>query len=90
MKKCLQSMRDEGIRIVYGTWLVDGSPSVILFDLESAVHRVNEWKSDLWNISGIPSPSNDNEMNDAVIFGYLTAWFLGLVGFWHDLLLVYF
>ena len=81
LKKCLKSMRDDGVKIVYGTWLVDGSPSVILFDLESMAHRLNEWKADLWNISGIPSPSNDSEMNEAVIFGYLTAWFLGLVIF---------
>jgi glycogen(starch) synthase len=40
---------------------------------------MNEWKSDLWNIAGIPSPPSDFETNEAIIFGYLVAWFLGEV-----------
>lgn len=48
-----------------------------MIDIASAFHRANEWKGDLWNISGIPSPSQDTEMNDAIIFGYVVAWFLG-------------
>ena len=72
-------MRNSGVKVFFGKWLVDGSPSVVLFDLESATHRLNEWKGDLWSVAGIPCPSNDQEMNDAIIFGYLNAWFLGLV-----------
>lgn len=78
-KYCLESMRNEGVRVVFGKWLIDGSPSVILFDLESVLHRLNEWKADIWALSSIPSPSHDQEMNDAVLFGYLVAWFIGLV-----------
>lgn len=72
-------MRSAGVSVSFGKWLVDGSPSVILFDLESMSHRLNEWKSDLWSVAGIPCPSNDQEMNDSIIFGYLNAWFIGLV-----------
>lgn len=79
IRNCLEEMRFSGVKVLSGKWLVEGSPSVILFDLEAMLHRLNEWKSDLWNIAGIPSPSNDQEMNDAIIFGYLNAWFLGLV-----------
>jgi glycogen(starch) synthase len=79
IQECLNEMRCNGVKVLFGKWLVDGSPSVILFDLEAVIHRLNEWKSDLWNFAGIPSPSNDQEMNDAIIFGYLNAWFLGLV-----------
>lgn len=79
LRECLEEMRSSGVKVLFGKWLVDGSPSVILFDLEAMIYRLNEWKGNLWNISGIPSPSNDQEMNDAIIFGYLNAWFLGLV-----------
>lgn len=79
MKECLDEMRSNGVVVSFGKWLIDGSPSVILFDLESMVHRLNEWKSDIWSVAGIPCPSNDQEMNEAVIFGYLNSWFLGLV-----------
>ena len=30
-------------------------------------------------VAGVPSPENDTEMNDTVVFGYLVAWFLGQV-----------
>ena len=79
INECLNEMRCSGIKILFGKWLIDGSPSVILFDLESAYFKLNEWKTDLWNVAGIPSPSNDKEMNDSILFGYLTAWYLGLV-----------
>lgn len=79
MAACLKQMRDSGVRVVFGKWLIDGSPSVILFDLESVLNRLNEWKSNLWEVAKIPSPSNDQEMNNAILFGYLVAWFLGLV-----------
>jgi glycogen(starch) synthase len=75
----LQLIRSSGIHVVAGKWLIPGAPYVILFDIGSAWNRLNEWKADLWNIAGVPSPENDQEMNQAVIFGYLVAWFLGEV-----------
>jgi len=40
---------------------------------------MDEWKTDLWNLAGIPSPSNDHETNETIVFGYMVAWFLGEV-----------
>lgn len=62
---------------MYARWLIEGNPKVLLFDTGSAYHRLDEWKGDLWNAAGIPTPSHDTETNDAVVFGYLVAWFLG-------------
>jgi len=42
---------------------------------------MDEWKGDLWNTAGIPSPPGDAETNEAIVFGYLVAWFLGEVSF---------
>ena len=75
----LQILKDAGIRYIFGKWLIEGAPYVLLFDIGSAYHRLDEWKKNLWNIAGIPSPPNDRETNDAVIFGYLVAWFIGEV-----------
>lgn len=38
---------------------------------------MDEWKADLWSSASIPAPNDDREMNEAVVFGYLVAWFLG-------------
>ncbi|KAK1230060.1 glycogen synthase isoform 1 [Marasmius sp. AFHP31] len=73
----LESMRSQGIKALYGRWLIEGNPKVLLFDTGSAYSRLDEWKADLWSLAGIPSPPNDHEMNETIVFGYLVAWFLG-------------
>ncbi|ESX01164.1 hypothetical protein KL918_002806 [Ogataea parapolymorpha] len=77
LKATLDSMESRGIRYLYGRWLIEGAPRVILFDIGSAFPYLNEWKADLWSLAGIPSPESDVETNDAVMLGYLTAWFIG-------------
>lgn len=72
-------MRDRGVKFLYGRWLIEGGPKVLLFDTGSVWNRLDEWKGDLWNLAGIPSPPNDTETNETIMFGYLVAWFLGEV-----------
>ena len=73
----IDSMRSKGIKLLYGRWLIEGAPQVLLFDTGSAYNRLDEWKADLWNLAGIPTPPNDHETNETIVFGYLVAWFLG-------------
>ena len=73
----LRSMRHDGVQFVYAKWLIEGSPKVILFDLDSVRWKLNDWKGDLWAQVNIPSPDNDWETNDAILLGYLVTWFLG-------------
>ena len=55
IKQTLDSMSSKGIRWLYGRWLIEGAPRVLLFDIWSAGHYLNEWKADLWNVAGIPT-----------------------------------
>lgn len=73
-------MNERGIQTLYGRWLIDGAPRVLLFDTGTGYYKLDEWKGDLWSTSGIPSPADDHETNEAIVFGYLIAWFLGEVG----------
>lgn len=75
----IASMKERGINVVYGRWLIEGAPRVILIETGTGYKYLNEWKGDLWNSSGIPSPEGDHETNEAIVFGYLVAWFLGEV-----------
>jgi glycogen synthase len=75
----LDSMRAQGVKALYGRWLIEGAPRVLLFDTGSMYSRIDEWKGDLWNLAGIPTPPNDHETNETLVFGYLVAWFLGEV-----------
>lgn len=75
----MQSMKDRGIGMLYGRWLIEGAPRVLLIDTKTAYKYLDEWKGDLWNVASIPSPPGDDETNEAIVFGYLVAWFLGEV-----------
>ncbi|RIA80155.1 Glycosyltransferase Family 3 protein [Glomus cerebriforme] len=77
MKEVLEEMSHHGVRWRYGRWLIEGAPHVLLFDTGSTSTKLEEWKADLWKVAGIPSPPNDQEANDAILFGYLINWFLG-------------
>ncbi|KAI8086167.1 glycogen synthase [Halteromyces radiatus] len=77
MRQVLEDMGKHGIKYLFGRWLIEGAPYVLLFDLGSIAHKMDEWKGDLWNVAGIPSPPNDTETNDAILLGYLITWFLG-------------
>lgn len=77
LQSALEEMRSRGVKALYGRWLIEGAPHVLLFDTSSQYYQLDEWKGDLWNLAGIPSPPSDHETNEAIIFGYIVAWFLG-------------
>lgn len=75
-EKALSSFRDQGIEFVYGRWLIEGYPQVLLINIKSAASRLDDWRADTWTKSGIGLPAEDSESNDAILFGYVTSWFL--------------
>ncbi|ODQ79443.1 glycosyltransferase family 3 protein [Babjeviella inositovora NRRL Y-12698] len=77
IKVTLDSMSERGVRWLYGRWLIEGAPRVLLFDVGSASSHLDEWKTDMWEMAGIPTPEHDPESNNAILLGYLVAWFLG-------------
>jgi glycogen synthase len=79
MKETIKSMQERGIQLMYGRWLIEGAPRVLLIDTGTGYRFLDEWKGDLWAAAGIPSPAGDHETNETIVFGYLVAWFLGEV-----------
>ncbi|EHY54302.1 glycogen synthase isoform 1 [Exophiala dermatitidis] len=77
LRETLESMQERGIELMYGRWLIEGAPRVLLINTGTGYRWLDEWKGDLWSTAGIPSPAGDNETNEAIVFGYLVAWFLG-------------
>ncbi|KAI9596601.1 glycogen synthase [Syncephalis fuscata] len=76
IREALDLMQAAGVRTLYGRWLIEGAPRVLLFDIGSVANRLNEWKADLWSIAGIPAPADDRETNDAILLGYMVVWFI--------------
>ena len=48
MRATLAAMRERGVIVTYGRWLIDGAPYVVLFDVEAAMNNLDEWKQDLY------------------------------------------
>ncbi|XP_018650791.1 glycogen synthase [Schistosoma mansoni] len=76
LKRTIKAMREHGTKVVFGRWLIEGYPNVVLFDIGSSAWRIDSWKKELWESCNIGIPVHDTECNDAVIFGALIAWFL--------------
>lgn len=74
--KAVTRMREQGFKVHTGTWLVDGNPQIILFDIGSAAWKMDEYKQELWATCNLGIPHLDVEANDAVILGYMTAQFI--------------
>ncbi|XP_031785910.1 glycogen [starch] synthase isoform X1 [Nasonia vitripennis] len=74
--KTVQILRDQGYKVITGTWLVDGNPQIILFDIGSAAWKLDEYKQELWNCCNFGIPHMDVEANDAIILGYLVCQFI--------------
>lgn len=47
LKYTLDQMNDWGFRVVYGRWLIDGYPNVVLFDIGSAAWKLDAWKHEV-------------------------------------------
>ena len=64
---------------MFGRWLIEGYPKVALFDISTAAWKLDEWKRELWECTHIGVPYHDRESNDAIVFGFLTVWFIAEV-----------
>lgn len=76
IRAALKKLSEGGFKAIYGRWLIDGYPKVILFDLGSGACKMNDWKQELFERCHIGIPHEDIESNDAVILGFMIAMFL--------------
>ncbi|ETE61669.1 Glycogen [starch] synthase, muscle [Ophiophagus hannah] len=77
IRRTIDSMNSKGCKVYFGRWLIEGGPYVILIDIGATAWSLDRWKTELWESCSIGIPWYDREANDAVLFGFLTAWFLG-------------
>uniref|UniRef100_A0A0K0EB55 Glycogen [starch] synthase n=1 Tax=Strongyloides stercoralis TaxID=6248 RepID=A0A0K0EB55_STRER len=83
-KYTLDKMAEWGFKVVYGRWLIDGYPKVVLFDIGSGAWKLDQWKHELWEKARIGVPYEDRESNDIIIFGFMVAIFLKTFVEWYD------
>ncbi len=75
----VRDLRNQGIPVHYGRWLVPGRPRVILLDYRARFNQLDNDKYLLWKDHGISSYSSDGEVNEVVAFGMVAAEFFRLM-----------
>jgi len=74
-RACLK-MREQGIDIHYGTWLVSGRPKVVLINPFSIYWKLGDIKYEMWESFNISSTQHDDLLDQVVAFGFLSQWFV--------------
>jgi glycogen synthase len=69
----LVEMRERGVVIHSGRWLINGRPRTLLVDLQSVAGHLEEMKYFLWKDHAISLYGPDDEVDPVVAFGYVVA-----------------
>lgn len=74
--RAVKKLRQQGLDVCYGHWLVTGKPRVVLLSPYQAYPQLNQLKKDLWEQHGIPSPDHDDLLHQVTAFGHLAKLFV--------------
>ncbi|MCP9755749.1 glycogen synthase [Lacihabitans sp. CCS-44] len=74
--KTAQGLRDKGLDVYYGRWLVTGKPRIILIDFNSNLPKVDSLKFDLWERHKISTINCEDLVNRVIAFGDLVKQYL--------------
>ena len=74
--RTVAAMREMGLVVEYGYWLITGKPKIVLFDLFSIMPQLDRIKYELWENHGISTLSNEELVGQTVAFGEMVRIFL--------------
>ena len=75
----VKAMRDAGLEVHHGYWLISGRPRAILLNPASVFNRLGEIKHQIWEHHGIGTPADDPLLNEILAFGYLVYHFFRIL-----------
>lgn len=70
MGRLVAALREEGLVVHHGRWLVAGNPRVLLIEHGISREDLNRLKFRLWSDHRIESPSVDPLIDNAIMFGH--------------------
>lgn len=77
--EALAILRERGVIIHSGRWLITGRPQVLLVDMASLAGNTDQMKYFFWKDIGIGTPYGDWEMGEMIGFGYAVADLLAAI-----------
>jgi glycogen(starch) synthase len=69
-------MRNLGMEVHYGNWLITGKPKIVLFDIASLMKDVDEIKGRIWENHKISTLGVEDLVNQTIVFGEMIRLFL--------------
>lgn len=77
--KAVAAMREQGLDVQYGYWLITGKPRVVLFNLQSLAPRIDAVKYQLWERNRVSTLNVEDLVNQVVAFGEMIRIFLTIL-----------
>ncbi len=74
--KAAQGLREKGMEVYYGRWLVTGKPRIILIDFHANLSKVDMLKFDLWERHRISTINCEDLVDRVIAFGDLVRQYL--------------
>jgi len=74
--KAVKNMRAMGYNVHFGTWLVSGRPTSVLFDIHSVMHKLGDIKYYYYQNHHIQFDNHDPLIDQVMAFGYLVKVFI--------------
>jgi glycogen(starch) synthase len=78
--QAVKQLNELGFEAHYGRWLVTGRPHVVLLNHLSVFEYLHEVKFRLWADHHLPTPGDDELINNVVGFGEMCRLFFSLLG----------
>ena len=79
MGKAARKMQEMGYGVHFGSWLVSGRPTTVLFDLQSVMYELGQIKYFYHENHHIQFDDHDYLMDQVLAFGYLVKTYFSIV-----------
>jgi len=73
LKKACDGLRDKGIILHFGKWLIKGEPNAILIDFNSFKSQTNNIKKILWDVFKIDSLKASYDYDEPLVWSYASG-----------------
>ena len=77
LERTILWMREQGLTVYYGNWLITGKPKIILFDFASIYSQVDAIKGRIWDNHKISTLGVEELVNQTIALGEMIRLFLG-------------
>lgn len=79
IEQTVAELKNLGMKVHYGYWIVTGKPKIILFEIEEALKNVNEIKARIWEDHKISTLGAEELVDQTIAFGENIKLFLEIL-----------